>query len=1189
MKKLILSSVFLMAAATIAIAQCTPGALYQGGVAPGPGGSTTMTTCAYAGEYQAVTGVVSGDDYVLTYTGGVGNYITLWDATFTAVAFGASPLSWTATGSGTYYSQANLDGTACGTDFTCHTGAWANVSPPPPCPAEIAPWTETFTTTVNPPCWTQSATTGGPWVYTGNPGYDVANSLDHTSGVLNNYAWIDFSGTDAGVILTTPEIDVTALAVPELRFWMISHYLGALSPYNLNYVEAWDGAVWQPVGTIQGETGPGWVEHTFVLSPFIYNTNFVQIRFRAESGGASGDFNNDLLLDDVSVVEAPTCPQPIGLTLDASDLTSATVSWTPTGSETEWAVEYGAPGFTPGTGTTELATPTGPYTHTITGLASNNFFEAYVRAVCTPGDTSFYIGPVGFNTYNQPLYMEWNTDCGPGFVDISGTGTPTNLADDGELGLALPFQMLLQGMLVNDVTIAENGVVVLGTQTANVGWSNSAVASAPFDGICGFWDDLDTDFGDVYYETIGTPGNQQFIVQFDDKNYYFGPAGEVITFQIVIDEATSEIWALYDDTEFGGSDAFADNGASATVGLAGPNQDLEVSFNNATFLANNSCIHYYYTDCPSPTAFTATGITTSGATISWSAGMAGETNWTIIYGPQGFDPLVSGTTINTTAPSTTISGLNNITMYDVYIYADCNPGVLQSNPASGSFITLPNCSDVTSIGTITSIDSLFSSWGWMESSGVGTYPSTGFNLQYGVTGFSLYDGTQTIVNADNNYTDTTYDASFIAGGVYDVYVQAVCGTDTSNWIPATFIMPLTNDTTCLAEMLPVDGSVMILNNAGATIDPGETAIAPPGTGCSTTTGWCNSNVTFTTWFTFVAPASGNIRLSGLDVGFDGQFAVYEVTDCADFNTYTLIGANDDDVNGGSGAPNFTLCGLTAGNTYWLMHDSYSTFATGNYSIRLSEIDLNAGTSSGIVNVCIGDTANLYDGLVGYDMGGTWTEELPTANFSDPYFPSDGLATQIYNFEYRVIDGCAYDSIIQQVELYGPSSAGIDGSIDVCMNQPINLLSGLSGNVDLGGTWYDPSNNPTSASIVASSIPGQFNYDYITSNGVCPEDSSNVVVNVLATCDYLNIESLMFGNITIHPNPTSGVVYITNIGSVAVFDYELTDINGRVIQTEKAAINGAETTKVNLEDFDSGVYLIRIFNNTAGKTFRVVKE
>jgi hypothetical protein len=151
------------------------------------------------------------------------------------------------------------------------------------------------------------------------------------------------------------------------------------------------------------------------------------------------------------------------------------------------------------------------------------------------------------------------------------------------------------------------------------------------------------------------------------------------------------------------------------------------------------------------------------------------------------------------------------------------------------------------------------------------------------------------------------------------------------------------------------------------------------------------------------------------------------------------------------------------------------------------------------------------------------------------------------------------------------------------------LSGLSGNVDLGGIWYDPSNNPTSSAIVASSIPGQFNYDYITSNGVCPEDTSNVVVNVLSTCDYLNIEALVFGNMTIHPNPTSGVVNITNTGSVEVFDYELRDVNGKVIRIKKAAINGTETAEVSLEELNPGIYLIRIFNNTAEKTFRIVKE
>src|SRR5690606_19729372 len=72
------------------------------------------------------------------------------------------------------------------------------------CPSpEIAPWIESFTGTSDPPCWTQSATTGGPWVYTGAPDPGTPTPIvDHTTGVSNNYAWVDFSGTDVGVILT---------------------------------------------------------------------------------------------------------------------------------------------------------------------------------------------------------------------------------------------------------------------------------------------------------------------------------------------------------------------------------------------------------------------------------------------------------------------------------------------------------------------------------------------------------------------------------------------------------------------------------------------------------------------------------------------------------------------------------------------------------------------------------------------------------------------------------------------------------------------------------------------------------------------------------------------------------------------------------------------------------------------------
>jgi len=346
----------------------------------------------------------------------------------------------------------------------------------------------------------------------------------------------------------------------------------------------------------------------------------------------------------------------------------------------------------------------------------------------------------------------------------------------------------------------------------------------------------------------------------------------------------------------------------------------------------------------------------------------------------------------------------------------------------------------------------------------------------------------------------------------------------------------------------------------------------------------------TTWFTFTAPASGNVRITGEDAGYIGQIAVYETTDCSDLTTFTLIGANDNAQNWWNENPvDLTVCGLTSGNTYYLMHDNKTSGNAGTYSIRLEEIVVEAGTSNGIINVCTGDTANVQSGITGFDMGGVWTEEIPTANFSDSIFPSAGLAYQVFNFEYKVTKGCAIDSVMQQVQIYGPSSAGTDGTIDVCQNQPVDLLSGLGGNVDLGGQWYDPSNNTTPSAVTSSSIPGSFNYDYITSNGVCPSDTANVVMTVSASCDWADIDELIFGEVNVFPNPTSGLVYISNNSATEVFNYEVTDINGRVIATSNTSINGSETAEVNLAELEEGIYMIRLFNDNAEKTYRVVKH
>lgn len=1187
MKKLLLMLSAFALSSGLALAQCTnSGVQFGSGTAPGPGASLTVTTCAYAGEYQTISGVLAGNSFTVTMTGGASNFVTIYDATFTPIFWGASPVSFTAPSAGTYYSQVNLTG--CGTDFSCHTVVWANTTPPPPCPGVITPWldnveTHTATTTLGTSnCWTTTSPTVFDWNVTGTGTTPSAGTGANAANSGTRYFYTEASGAAIGAeaILVTPDIDLSGVTVPMLSFYY--HMFGAQTGTLFVEISNNGGTSWNPVTSLVGAQQTAQAE-AFLLSETTLTgyTGTVKIRFRAVSNGS---FEGDICIDDIAVVQAPTCPAPTGLTLTGADLTSATFSWNPGNAETAWALEYGAPGFTPGTGTSTLVTNN--VNEVVSGLTPNQFYSMYVRAVCSPGDTSTYVGPVSFNTYNQGLYMDVTNECGPGFTDITGTGVLNLLGDDGEVGVTMPFTILYQGVPYNNMTIGSNGALVFGTTTAQVGFTNGAMAGQ-VNGLYPWWDDLyveNSPTDGVYYQTLGTAPNQQFIVQWNKP--HISGNGLPYIFQTIIDEATNEIYFIYDDVEVGDFNDFA---SSATIGVAGPNQDIELSFNNTQYLTNNSCAHFFYTDCPNPTAFTVGSVTPTTAGISWTAGLASETNWTIIYGPAGFDPLVSGTMISATTNGALLTGLSDITTYDVYIYADCNLTTQSIGGLFGSFTTPPNCSDIVGLNAATEIDSLLTSWSWTESSGVGTYASTGFNVQYGPLGFDLYTGT--IVNADNNNSDTTFNAGFMAGGVYEVYVQAVCGVDTSNYVgPVVFTMPLTNDLPCFAQELPVDGTSYAFNNAGATVDATENTIAPPSTGYNEVDGWGVSTINFTTWFTFVAPPSGSLYISGKEVGFDGQIALYEVTDCGLYTSYTLLAANDDATDFTSVAPYFSWCGLTPGNTYYLMHDSWSTTTTGVYSIALSAISLEAGTDNGMSTICLGDIVDLSTQISGEQPGGVWTGITTIAGITDSLFNSAGLANQVFEFQYTVTEECAMDSVLTSVEIIYPSSAGNDGVVTVCLNEPVNLLSGLSGNVDLGGTWYDPTNTALpSPAIVAGAFPGQYNYDYITGNGVCPDDTANVILNVNGSCDYLNLQEVEFAEMEIYPNPTTETFYISNAGSSEVFNYELTDLNGKVIASRTAVINGSETTEVSLKLFETGVYLIRIFNENAEQTFRVVKQ
>lgn len=96
---------------------------------------------------------------------------------------------------------------------------------------------------------------------------------------------------------------------------------------------------------------------------------------------------SSVAIDDLVLDYIPSCWHPKDVTLDTAYGTTAVVSWTERSSASQWDVEYGPHGFTPGTGTGTIVTVYGNPA-TLTNLPGNSYLDFYVRADCGGGDVS---------------------------------------------------------------------------------------------------------------------------------------------------------------------------------------------------------------------------------------------------------------------------------------------------------------------------------------------------------------------------------------------------------------------------------------------------------------------------------------------------------------------------------------------------------------------------------------------------------------------------------------------------------------------------------------------------------------------------------------------------------------------------------------------------------------------------------
>ena len=477
---------------------------------------------------------------------------------------------------------------------------------------------------------------------------------------------------------------------------------------------------------------------------------------------------------------------------------------------------------------------------------------------------------------------------------------------------------------------------------------------------------------------------------------------------------------------------------------------------------------------------------------------------------------------------------------------------------------------------------------------------TAWDIEYGVPGFVPGTGTE-LGTASATSNPTTLNG-LDPGMQYDVYVRANCGSDESYWTlvsGATDCAPVTNfpwmdDVESMGQT--GDGIVPYcwLNENGEWFsDDGSYTGMPANSGTNFVGIYYGSNDhLWTPEFQMTAGTTYEFSFMWAGDGYSGWNGSVTVNNSQSSTGETVLGvpfiAAADNTDEDFKREFFCFTPTTSGTYSFAIKVSASFFP---YILRFDDFSVveraaTAGTN-GTLDACqINGLVDLENIVTVNDQQGTWNfspnpSTIVNGNQFNPQFVPAGTVSVDY-----VTYGCLVDTASALITIYPPSSAGVDGIITACKSEPINLLSGLGGTVNFGGDWYDPINTQLpSGNIITGNFPGQFNYKYITGNGVCPDDTASVVVTV-TSCNWLSVDEAALEAMNLYPNPSTGLVYIESSFSGGTFNLEITDINGRVVEHAGNTIS-AGTSTVNLSHVQKGTYFFRMSNDQAEKVYRVV--
>ncbi|UMQ44152.1 fibronectin type III domain-containing protein [Chryseobacterium sp. Y16C] len=284
---------------------------------------------------------------------------------------------------------------------------WTSISFTTPCAAITAlPWTENFDSMssigsgIVPSCWKQVTGTNA-WT-SSNTGSTTYNTPRSTP----NYMRITYGNTTPSQ-LWTPGFALTAGTAYEFSFYYNtggqgSSYQGFTGNVLVNSATSTTGATNLGTFITATQDTPGYVKYKVYYTPATSGTYY----FAANVSATSAPWY--LGLDDFKLRVAPTCIEPIGVTVVGSTSSTATISWTPPATAPAGGYQiYYSTITTPPATPNITGIPSGSTGYTIPGLAQSTTYYIWVKALCSSTDQSDLSDAVSVMTTQIPATLPY--------------------------------------------------------------------------------------------------------------------------------------------------------------------------------------------------------------------------------------------------------------------------------------------------------------------------------------------------------------------------------------------------------------------------------------------------------------------------------------------------------------------------------------------------------------------------------------------------------------------------------------------------------------------------------------------------------------------------------------------------------------------------------------------------------------